>query len=140
MATITDEIDLIELIPDVSPCKTCIILTLRSNAHSSHIRKEELPLELVYSDVLGPYLLLEEEPHKATDTRPLSRRQRRRRRVEAAVEVSRLLSRFQGCCRGVMPLSRCPGCCRGVNAAVEVRGRCRSVKAAVEVPTPPSKC
>jgi hypothetical protein len=55
MATITDKIDLTELIPNVSPCKTCTILTLWSNAHSSHIRKEELPLELVYSDVLGPF-------------------------------------------------------------------------------------
>jgi hypothetical protein len=55
MATITDEIDLTKSIPDVSPCKTCTISTLRSNAHSSHIRKGELPLELVHSDVLGPF-------------------------------------------------------------------------------------
>jgi hypothetical protein len=55
MATITDEINLTESIPDVSSCKTCIILTLRLNAHSSHIRKEELSLKLVHSDVLGPF-------------------------------------------------------------------------------------
>jgi hypothetical protein len=55
MATMTDEINLTESISDVSPYKTCIILTLRSNAYSSHIWKEELPLELVYLDVLGPF-------------------------------------------------------------------------------------
>jgi hypothetical protein len=55
MAIITDEIDLTESIPNVSPYKTCTISTLRSNAHSSHIRKGELPLKLVHSDVLGPF-------------------------------------------------------------------------------------
>jgi hypothetical protein len=51
----TDEIDLIKSIPDVSLCKTYIILTLQLNAYSSHIRKEELSLKLVYSNVLGPF-------------------------------------------------------------------------------------
>jgi hypothetical protein len=55
MATMTDEINLTKSIPDVFPCKTYTISTLRSNAYSSHIRKGELPLELVYSDVLGPF-------------------------------------------------------------------------------------
>jgi transposase InsO family protein len=55
MTTITDKINLTESIPNVSPCKTCIISTLRSNAHSSHIRKGELSLKLVHSDVLGPF-------------------------------------------------------------------------------------
>jgi hypothetical protein len=55
MATITDEIDLIKSISNVSPYKTYIILTLWSNAYSSYIRKGELPLELVHSDILGPF-------------------------------------------------------------------------------------
>jgi hypothetical protein len=55
MATMTDEINLTESISDVSPCKTCTISTLQSNAHSSYIRKGELPLKLVYLDVLGPF-------------------------------------------------------------------------------------
>jgi hypothetical protein len=55
MVTITDEINLTKSIPNVSLCKTCIISTLWSNVHSSYIWKEELPLKLVYSDVLGPF-------------------------------------------------------------------------------------
>lgn len=55
IAETTDDIDLTRSIPDITPCETCTISTLRSNSHSSHIRKGELPLELVHSDVLGPF-------------------------------------------------------------------------------------
>jgi hypothetical protein len=61
--------------------------------------------------------------------------------VEAAVDVSRLLSRCRSCCGGVEAavkvsrlLSRCRGCCRGVEAAVEVfMAAVKVFKAAVEV-------
>jgi hypothetical protein len=60
--------------------------------------------------------------------------------VEAAVEVSRLLSRCLrslsrcwGCCQGVMSLLRCQGRCRSVKAAVKMWCRRQGVKAAIEV-------
>jgi hypothetical protein len=55
MTTITNKIDLIKSISNVSPYKTCIISTLQSNTYSSHIQKGELPLKLVYLNVLGPF-------------------------------------------------------------------------------------
>jgi hypothetical protein len=60
--------------------------------------------------------------------------------LKVAVEVSRPLSKCQGCCGVSMlpsrwrPLSRCRGCCRGVEAAVEV------FQAAVKVSRLLSKC
>jgi hypothetical protein len=65
--------------------------------------------------------------------RLLSRREAAVEVFEAAVEVSRLLSRCQGRHRGARPLWRCRSRRRSVKAAVEVSGCRRIVRAAVEV-------
>jgi hypothetical protein len=46
--------------------------------------------------------------------------QSRRRSVEAAVEVLRLLSRREAAVEMLRLLLRCGGCCQGVKAVVEV--------------------
>jgi len=51
----TEEIDLTKPIPEISPCETCGISTLRSKPHNSHIRPGEAPIDLIHSDVLGPF-------------------------------------------------------------------------------------
>jgi len=51
----TEEIDLTKPIPEISPCETCGISTLRSKPHNSHIRPGEAPMDLIHSDVLGPF-------------------------------------------------------------------------------------
>jgi hypothetical protein len=51
----TDEVNLTEPIPEIVPCDTCAISTLRSRPHSSHIQPGESPLDLIHSDVLGPF-------------------------------------------------------------------------------------
>jgi hypothetical protein len=51
----TDEIDLTKPIPEISPCETCGISTLRSNSHKSHIQAGDAPMDLIHSDVLGPF-------------------------------------------------------------------------------------
>jgi hypothetical protein len=53
-------------------------------------------------------------------SKPLSRRQGRRRGVEAAVEALRLLSRCQAAVEELRLLSKCRGRCRSVEAAVEL--------------------
>ena len=55
MAEMTEEIDLTKPIPEIAPCETCGISTLRSKPHNSHIRPGEAPMDLIHSDVLGPF-------------------------------------------------------------------------------------
>ena len=55
MADMTEEIDLTKPIPEIAPCETCGISTLRSKPHNSHIQPGEAPMDLIHSDVLGPF-------------------------------------------------------------------------------------
>lgn len=55
MAEMTEEIDLTMAIPEITPCETCGISTLRSKPHKSHIQPGEAPMDLIHSDVLGPF-------------------------------------------------------------------------------------
>jgi hypothetical protein len=55
MAEMTDEIDLTKPILEITPCETCGISTLRSKPHKSHIQPGEAPMDLIHSDVLGPF-------------------------------------------------------------------------------------
>ena len=55
MAEVTEEIDLTKPIPELTPCETCGISTLRSKPHKSHIQPGEAPMDLIHLDVLGPF-------------------------------------------------------------------------------------
>ncbi|KFZ25130.1 hypothetical protein V502_00391 [Pseudogymnoascus sp. VKM F-4520 (FW-2644)] len=55
MAEMTEEIDLTKPIPEITPCKTCGISTLRFKPHKSHIQLGEAPMDLIHSNVLGPF-------------------------------------------------------------------------------------
>jgi hypothetical protein len=49
----TEEIDLTKPIPEIAPCETCGISTLRSKPHNSHIQLGEAPMDLIHLDILG---------------------------------------------------------------------------------------
>jgi hypothetical protein len=51
------EINLSNPILDSDPCDTCSITKLHSKPHKSPIQPGKLPLELIHSDVLGPFTL-----------------------------------------------------------------------------------
>jgi hypothetical protein len=55
LAEMSDEVNLTEPIPELNPCETCAISTLRANPHKSHTRPGEAPLDLIHSDILGPF-------------------------------------------------------------------------------------
>lgn len=55
LAEMSDEVNLTEAIPELTPCETCAMSTLQSNPHNSHTQPGEAPLDLIYSDVLGPF-------------------------------------------------------------------------------------
>jgi hypothetical protein len=51
------EINLSKPILDSDPCDTCSITKLHSRPHKNPIQPGKLPLELIHSDVLGPFTL-----------------------------------------------------------------------------------
>ena len=55
MAEMTEEINLIKLIPKITPYKIYGISTLRLKPYNSYIRPGEAPMDLIYLDVLGPF-------------------------------------------------------------------------------------
>lgn len=57
LADISTEINLSKPILDSDPCDTCSITKLHSRPHKNPIQPGKLPLELIHSDVLGPFTL-----------------------------------------------------------------------------------
>ena len=57
LADMSTEINLSKPILDSDTCDTCSITKLHSKPHKNPIQPGKLPLELIYSDVLGPFTL-----------------------------------------------------------------------------------
>ena len=55
LAEMSNEVNLTEPIPELTPYETCAISTLRLNPHKSHTQPGEAPLDFIHLDVLGPF-------------------------------------------------------------------------------------